>query len=161
MAHATTNKKDTDKSNTGSTIGQMAENVKDKAQDVASNVAGQARDAAGNMMDKARDLASNAGDKAREMGSSALKQADSAAASVGGGMQSLADKIKHTGPSHGVLGSASGAVADTIDSAGRYLQDQGLSGAADDLTKMVRNHPMPAVLLAIGLGFMLARMTRS
>jgi hypothetical protein len=32
---------------------------------------------------------------------------------------------------------------------------------ADDLTNLVRNHPLPAILLGIGLGFMLARLTSS
>jgi uncharacterized membrane-anchored protein YhcB (DUF1043 family) len=31
----------------------------------------------------------------------------------------------------------------------------------DDVTTMVRNHPLPAVLLGIGLGFLLARLTSS
>jgi len=150
MAHATANKKDFEQKDNKGGVGQMASNLKDKAQEAASTA-----------VDKAREIGSSAVDKAREIGSTVMDRADSAAATVGDNMKSLADKIKQNAPHEGMLGSASSAVAGTIENAGRYLQEQGLSGAGEDLTRMIRNHPIPAILLGIGLGFLLARVTRS
>jgi len=137
MANFTANKNDLEKKDDKSTVGHVASQVKDKAQEVASSVA----------------------DKARDMGTSAVKSADSAAATVGGKMHSLADTVKQHGPNKGMMGTASTAVADTLDQAGRYLEQQGLSGAAEDMTNLIRKHPVPAVLIGLGLGFLLARVT--
>jgi hypothetical protein len=60
-----------------------------------------------------------------------------------------------------VLGSASSAVASTLESSGRYLQEHGLSGVGEDLTNMIRKNPVPALLMAVGIGFLIARATRS
>ena len=76
---------------------------------------------------------------------------------VGGGMESLGGTIRDKGPHSGVLGSATSAVAGTLESGGRYLHEQGLSGIADDVTNTIRRHPVPALLIAVGLGFLCAR----
>jgi hypothetical protein len=52
-------------------------------------------------------------------------------------------------------------VAETLESGGRYLKEEGLEGMAEDLTDLIRKNPIPAVLMGIGLGFLLARLTRS
>ena len=36
-----------------------------------------------------------------------------------------------------------------------------LSGIGEDLTGMIRRNPVPALLIGIGLGFLIARATRS
>jgi F0F1-type ATP synthase assembly protein I len=126
------------------------ESMTDKAKDVAGNVIDKAKQAASTVAEKAKDVASVVGEKA-----------DSAVSSVGSGMQSLAGTIRDKGPSGGVLGGAASGVASALDSSGRYLEEQGLSGIADDMTNLIRRHPIPAVLIGIGLGYLLARMTRS
>jgi hypothetical protein len=52
-------------------------------------------------------------------------------------------------------------VAGALESSGRYLEEQGLSGIGEDLTNLIRRNPLPAILLGIGLGFLLARATTS
>jgi hypothetical protein len=52
-------------------------------------------------------------------------------------------------------------VASALDSTGHYLEEQGLSGMAEDLTNLIRRNPIPALLIGVGLGYLLARMTRS
>jgi hypothetical protein len=76
-------------------------------------------------------------------------------------MESLADTVRDRGPSSGVLGSATGAVAGTLEQAGRYMEDKNLSGMMDDVTGMIKRNPIPALLLGIGLGFVLGRALRS
>ena len=74
-------------------------------------------------------------------------------------MKNLAGTIRDKTREQGVVGAAGSAVADTLESGGRYLQHQGLSGIGDDLTNMIRRNPVPAVLLGIGVGYLIARAT--
>jgi hypothetical protein len=77
------------------------------------------------------------------------------------GMKSLAGSIREHAPQEGMLAQASTSVADSLESGSRYLQEEGLSGMADDVTGLIRKNPIPAVLIGVGIGFMLARATSS
>jgi len=125
------------------------ESFTDKAKDTASNVVDKAKQAASNVAEKARDVASNLGDRA-----------EGAVSSVGSGMQSLAGTIRDKAPSGGMLGGAASGVAGALETSGRYLEEEGLSGMGEDLTRLIRKNPIPAMLIGIGLGFLLARITR-
>jgi ElaB/YqjD/DUF883 family membrane-anchored ribosome-binding protein len=114
---------------------------------------------ASNLADQAKSAAQNVGEKARQAGEYARDKADSAVSGAGKGMESLAGTIRDRGPQEGLLGKATSGVANTLDSAGRYLDEHGMSGMVDDMTSMIRNHPLPAVLIGVGIGFMLARLT--
>jgi dsDNA-specific endonuclease/ATPase MutS2 len=107
-----------------------------------------------------QQAASTAADKAQEMASSAGKRADEATTALGERVQSMAGTLRERGPQEGMLGNATGAVADRLDSAGRYLQEEGLMGMAEDVTEFIRRNPIPAVFVGIGLGFLLARILR-
>jgi phage-related tail protein len=141
-------------------VANTAGNIKQQAQETASNLADKAKDTAGNLVDKAKQAAGNVADKARDLASNVGDRVDTGVSSVGKGMESLAGTIRDRGPSSGVLGSATAGVAGAMDSTGRYLEEQGLSGMAEDLTGVIRRNPIPAVLVGIGLGFLLARLTR-
>jgi hypothetical protein len=95
------------------------------------------------------------------MASNVGHRADEAAAAVGGGMKSLAGTIRENTPQGGMFRSASGTVADTLEDSGRYLQEHGLSGLGRDLTNIVRRNPLPALLIGIGLGYLIAQATRT
>ena len=109
----------------------------------------------------ARGAAAAVAEKAGEAATYLGKKADDATSAVGGGMKSLAGTIREKMPREGVLGTAGGAVAGTLESGGAYLQDHGLSGVGEDVTGLIRRNPIPAVLIGIGIGFLLARATRS
>jgi hypothetical protein len=124
--------------NTGVSSGfQSAETVKNKASEAASSLA-----------DKAKQAASDAG-----------KKAEDAMHGVGSGMKSLADTIREKGPREGVAGTATSTLASGLESGAQYLQQEGFQGIADDLTNLVRRNPIPALMVGIGLGFILARAT--
>jgi len=127
----------------------------------AANAAEHAKNVANEAVNKAKDVGSSVVEKAGEAASYVGKKADDATSSVGSGMKNLAGTIREKMPEKGMLGAAGSAVADTLESGGRYLQQQGLSGIGDDLTNMIRRNPIPAVLLGIGVGFLLARATTS
>jgi ElaB/YqjD/DUF883 family membrane-anchored ribosome-binding protein len=124
--------------------------VKNKAQETGSKLAEQARDVAGNVADKAKSAAAAVG-----------QQAEHLTERAGSGLRSLGETVRDHGPSSGYLGSAAEAVASGLESGGRYLEREGLSGMADDLTNLIRRNPIPAMFVGIGLGFLLARLTRS
>jgi hypothetical protein len=133
-----------------STAGRAATDVKNKAQDLGAAAYGQAKDTASQLADKARDAASNLG-----------QRADDATSSAGGGLRSLAGQVRQNAPHEGMMGSAANRVASALDSTGQYLEDQGLSGVAEDFTGLIRRNPIPALLIGVAVGFLLAKATSS
>jgi len=136
-----------------------AENMGDKAKGMLDNATDKARDLAGNAADKARDLAGNVADRARDAASSVGHGATHATSSVGHTMENLAGTLREKAPHQGVLGSAASTVAGGLETSGRYLQEEGLQGMADDLTSLIRRNPFPAILVGIALGYVIARAT--
>ncbi len=126
-----------------------------------SGIGDQAKATADNLKDKARQAGDFVRDKAGQAGEYVRDRADQATSSVGKGMENLAGTIRDRGPQSGMMGRATSSVADTLDRTGRYIEDQGLGGMVEDLTSMVRNHPLPALMIGIGVGFLLARLTTS
>lgn len=135
--------------------------IADKGRDAAATVTDKARDAMSAVSDKARETASNLGNTASEAASNLGQKAEDATTAVGGSMKSLAGTIRENAPEGGFIGSAGSTLADTLEKGGRYLEEQGLSGMGDDLTNLIRRNPVPALLVGIGLGYLIARATRS
>lgn len=121
-----------------------------------SNIEGMAQQTG----ERVQQAASAAMDKAQEMVSGASRRVDEATAALGERVKSAAGSLRERGPQEGMLGSASGAVADRLDTAGRYLQEEGLVGMAEDVTELIRRNPIPAMFVGVGIGFMLARLLR-
>jgi ElaB/YqjD/DUF883 family membrane-anchored ribosome-binding protein len=139
----------------------MASEAKDKVQETAHSFTERAGEVASNVTHRAGEMASNVAHRAGEAASNVGKKVDSGVSAAGSGMQSFAETVRDRGPSSGVLGSATSAVADTLENTGEYLETHGLSGIASDLTDMIRRNPIPALLIGIGVGFLIARATRS
>jgi len=148
-------------SNTFGTGTSSVESTKDKAKDAASKAGSYVKDAASDAANKAgsyvKDAASTVAHKAEDAASYVAHKAEDATTSVGQNIKSLAGTIRANAPHEGMLGTAGSAVASTLESCGRELEEHGLGGVADDITSMVRRNPVPAVLIGIGLGFLLAR----
>jgi hypothetical protein len=117
------------------------------------------QEAAGNVMDKAKDVASSVADKAKDAASAVGQGAENATHAVGSGIKSLGETIRDKGPHGGFMGTASSSLAGTLESSGRYLEREGLSGMAEDVTNLIRRNPIPALLIGVGLGFCIARLT--
>jgi hypothetical protein len=133
----------------------------DKAKDAAGGVMDKAKDMASDAAHKASDMAHNVADKARDYASQAGHKAENLTGKVGSGVESIGGSIRDHLPHEGTMGAVADRVADNVESAGRYLQEEGLSGMADDVTDLVRRNPIPALLVGIGLGYLIARATRS
>jgi len=113
------------------------------------------------LMDQARSAAENVKDKAKQAGEFVRDRTESAMSSAGKGMENLASTIRDKGPQEGILGRATSGVAGALDTTGHYLDEKGIQGMVGDLTSLIKNNPVPAVLIGIGIGFMLARLTTS
>jgi len=113
----------------------------------------------------ARDAAGHVGEALSSAASSAASnvghRAEQAVGATGRGFESLADTVRERGPNSGMLGTATKAVADTLDSTGRYIEQRNFSGMGEDLTNVIQRNPIPAVLIGLGIGFLLGRTLRS
>jgi aspartokinase-like uncharacterized kinase len=116
-------------------------------------------------VDKAKDAVSQTGEAISQAASTAAhavgQKAEDATSAVGGGIQTLADKVRDQGPNQGMLGSATRTVADSLDQAGQYIEDKHLAGMMDDVTGLIKRNPLPAILVGIGIGFLIGRTLRS
>jgi ElaB/YqjD/DUF883 family membrane-anchored ribosome-binding protein len=136
-------------------------NVADRAKDAAGNFADKAKDAAGTMADKAKETASNVTHRAEDLAKNAGKRIDDATASVGQGIRSAGETVREKGPHDGFLGSATSATAGALENTGRFIEEEKLSGMAADVTNVIKRNPIPFVLLALGVGILLGRLTKS
>jgi len=94
---------------------------------------------------------------AKDVGHQIGQKADDATAAAGRGMQTVAETIREHAPSSGVAGAAAKTVSEKIESGGRYLEHEKLSGVMEDVTDVIRRNPVPALLIAVAAGFLLAR----
>jgi uncharacterized protein YjbJ (UPF0337 family) len=79
---------------------------------------------------------------------------------VGERIGSLADVIREKAPHEGAVGTAATTVAEKLDVAGSYLQQRDVNHMLGDLSGMIRRYPVPALLIGLGIGYLLARSTR-
>jgi len=149
-----------------------ATSKKDQAQDKlhqAGDKAGQAVDNAKSALSATGEALSSAagsavqaaGDMARSAATSAGHMADRGVSTAGSGVASAADTVRRYGPQSGMMGQATEAVASGLEQAGHYVEDKGLSGMTGDLGNLIKSYPIPAVLLGIGMGYLLGRALRS
>jgi len=136
-----------------------AQHMGQQAASTAQDLAGRAKDFAQDVGSRARDMASNVASMAGDAASLVGERAKDMSTNLGSGMSGLAGTIRENVPHEGFLGSAGSTVADTLESSGRYLQEHGLGGMCEDVTNMIRRNPVPALLIGVGLGFLLARAT--
>ncbi len=98
--------------------------------------------------------------KAQELGAAAVSTAREAVTAVGEQIGSLAGAIRDQVPRDGAMATAATAVAEGVESARIYLKEKDYENLATDLTALVRNYPIPALMVGVGVGYLLARGTR-
>lgn len=118
---------------------------------------GNVADAAASVTEMAGHAANAVGNMAKQAASEVGKKADSLTAQAGSGIEHLGNMLSDNTPHDGMLGAASQAVAQTVQRGGRYLEEAKLSGAAETLTQLVRQHPVAAVMTAVTAGFLIGR----
>jgi uncharacterized protein YjbJ (UPF0337 family) len=83
-------------------------------------------------------------------------------ATVTGAAQDVASRVTETAgtaatKAQEVAGAAATTVTDTAAGVGSYVQDRGVQGLSEDLTGLIRRYPVPALLIGLGIGFVLGR----
>ena len=112
-------------------------------------------------VDKAKETAASVGEMASKAVAAVGKKADDLTATAGCDIKHWGDALSEKTPHEGLVGHASQAVADTLKGSGRYLEEAKFSGMADDVTRVIKRNPVPAVLVGFSLGFILGRALRS
>jgi hypothetical protein len=141
--------------NMGRDVQSTASGGLDKARDAASSAYDTARDTASAVAEKARDVTSNVVDKAKDVASNVADTAHDWASAAGHKASDLASSGRE------MLGQAEDYVADAWERGRQYVQREGFSGMAEDLAGVIRRNPIPALLVGIGIGFLIARSTSS
>jgi hypothetical protein len=106
-------------------------------QEQDSNHSDKARLNGTSTMGRAKNLASNAANKAKGLCRFAAGIAGNASTTIGNGIKSMGSTLRDKGPQKGMMGSAASRVANALERGGSYLQEDHLSGIADDLTGLV------------------------
>jgi hypothetical protein len=146
---------------TQSGFGQAANETKAKVQETASSLADKAKDAASAVADKTKEMASSAAHSVSDTASNLGHKADDAVGSVGTGMKNLAGTVREKAPHEGMLGTAASRAAGALESGGRYIEEEKLSGMAGDFTGMLKENPILTLCIGVGIGFLLAQMIPS
>jgi hypothetical protein len=100
-------------------------------------------------------LAESYKSSAQNLAGAAAERADDAISAVGERMSGLAGTIRQSGPREGVLGSATGTVAETLKTGGEYLKEHGLKEMGEDMTNLVKRYPVQSLLVGFGFGLLI------
>ncbi len=130
-----------------------------KTEEVAAYVGRKAENATLYVGHKAEDAASYVGHKADDAAAYVGDTTENASAAVGTRLRSLGDTVRARGPEDGMAGDASSAVADALENSGRYLQEEGVKDVAEDVTNLIRRYPIPALLIGLAAGYLVAKGT--
>lgn len=65
-----------------------------------------------------------------------------------------------TSKAQDLAGAARGAAAESLEQTRRYIQEEGVKGMVEDVAELIRRNPIPAMLVGVGIGFLLAKITR-
>jgi ElaB/YqjD/DUF883 family membrane-anchored ribosome-binding protein len=142
-------------------FGQAANEMKAKAQDTAAMMADKSKDLASAAARSASEAASNIGHKVGETATNVGHKADDAVGSVGSGMKNLAGTVREKAPQEGMMGTASSTVAGALEKGGRYIEEQKLSGMANDFVGVLKENPLLTICIGVGIGFLIAQMIPS
>jgi len=132
----------------------------DATKQAGSDALEKAKDVGADVMNRAKDAAASVGEMATSAASTVGQKADDMTSAAGHEIREFGNTIAQKGPHGGFAGAASQAVADTIKGGGRYLEDAKLSGMAQDMEQVVKNHPIPAMLICLGIGFCVGRLIK-
>lgn len=102
------------------------------------------------LRESASNLASNAADKARQAIDSAQQTAHNAAHRAG---DYVADAQHRAGD---FVAGAQHRAKEAASNVGEYFSEHNMSGVVHDATSLIRRYPIPAMLVGIGVGVLLA-----
>jgi uncharacterized protein YjbJ (UPF0337 family) len=123
----------------------------------SGNVGQEIKDAGQNVAQSAANAYGDAKAKAQELGTAAAEKVGGATKAVGETMSSWAGTIRESAPQEGTIGSAAKTVANQLENAGSYLQDNTFENMARDVTALIRRYPIQSLLVGLGVGYLFSR----
>jgi|GEM_PF-3356982 len=88
-----------------------------------------------------------------------VERTDEALLVTGERLQEAAQRVRDVAPD-GQVGALATQAADALETGGQYLQHTDVHTLREDLAMQIRQRPIPALLVGVGLGFVLGRMLR-
>jgi vacuolar-type H+-ATPase subunit H len=132
----------------------------EKAGNIAQSAVDKVKQTADDLRSKdASEIVDDARAKAAEVGDAAASKVDSAMTATGEQMSTLAQTVRENAP-EGKAGEVASKAADALDRGGEYLQTADLQMVRGDLERVIREHPIEALLVGVGVGYLVARATR-
>ena len=142
------------------TAADRAKQAGDKASDLAQSAVDKVKQTADDLRSKEPgEILSDARAKAAEVGDAAAGKVDSAMTATGEQFSTLAQTVREKAP-EGKAGEVATMAADALDRSGEYLQTADLQMVRSDLERVIRDHPIEALLVGAGIGYLVARATR-
>jgi vacuolar-type H+-ATPase subunit H len=139
---------------------ERAKQAGDKATDIAQSAVDKVKQTADDLRSKdASQIVDEARAKAAEVGDAAASKVDSAMTATGEQMSTLAQTVRENAP-EGKAGEVASKAAAALDRGGEYLQTADLQMVRGDLERVIRDHPIEALLVGVGVGYLVARATR-
>jgi len=123
----------------------------------SSNAGQEIKNAASDISQSAANAYDSAKTKAQELSTAAAEKVGGATKAVGEKMSSLAGTLRGSAPQEGTIGSAAQTVANQLDNAGSYLQDNTFENMARDVTGLIRRYPIQSLLIGVGIGYLFSR----
>lgn len=129
-------------------------NAADKAKLKSDDVSAKTEEAA----NKAKDVVDQGKRKAEDVASKAQDGADEGLDKAANKMDDAADMIRQRGSEQGgTVGSVASTAADTMESASSFLHNTDTSEMMDQVEAYIRQNPTQSLLIAAGVGFVLAK----
>src|ERR1700676_1615596 len=118
-------------------------------------------DASARVSDKIADTAPQEKNRARECGRPGAKKVDDSRSGTAATLKSTADSLRSGAQSSGqAISDVANKTAGKIDATADYIRNHDFRGMLTDLEQVVRRNPTPALIGAIGLGFLLGAALR-
>lgn len=135
-----------------------ANDMANKASDKASEVGYEGLDKANEMADKAGSMMDDGKQKAGEMAGMAQQRADEGMDKAADAMGKGADMLRERGSQQGgTVGQVADTAAGAMESAGQYLHEHDTGEMMDQVEAYIRKNPTQSLLIAAGVGFVLAK----
>jgi len=106
---------------------------------------------------KVGNLAEDTQAKVHELNTRASEGLNEAKVVVGKKMESLAETIRRNVPKEGSVGSTTHSVANSLSSAGSYLEEHTFEDFSKDITSVIRRYPLQSLLVGVGIGYLMSR----
>lgn len=137
---------------------EAGQDMMQKSKEMGDEAMQKVKQAGTEVIGKAKETATAAGELASHAACAVGQKADDLTSAAGHGLREFGDTIAKKAPHDGFAGATSQAVAEGVKGSGQYIEEHKLSGMARDVEHVIKNHPIPALMICFGVGFCMGRM---